>query len=274
MDQLRIKDLEVYAYHGLFGAEKELGQRFVLDLILDYDMTRAAQTKDLSASIHYGELAEQLTRWCQAEKEDLIETLAYHLINQIFFHYPLVEKVSLEVKKPWAPIPLPLDTCSVKLERSKRKAFIGLGTNQGDKAANLDAALKKIADNQKIQILKTSSRLKTEPWGGVEQEDFLNQVIQLETWMTPEELLETLLTIELDLGRVREIKWGPRLIDLDILYIGQELIDSPDLILPHPYVAERDFVLKSLVELAPHFIDPVKRKSMRQLLAELEKNHP
>ena len=73
MDQLRIKDLEVYAYHGLFGAEKELGQRFVLDLILDYDMTRAAKTGDLTASIHYGELAQDLTHWCQESKEDLIE---------------------------------------------------------------------------------------------------------------------------------------------------------------------------------------------------------
>ena len=111
MDQLRIKDLEVYAYHGLFGAEKELGQRFVLDLILDYDMTRAAKTGDLTASIHYGELAQDLTYWCQESKEDLIETLAYKLIDRIFLTHPLVQKVSLEVKKPWAPVPLPLEFC-------------------------------------------------------------------------------------------------------------------------------------------------------------------
>ena len=126
MDQLRIKDLEVYAYHGLFGAEKELGQRFVLDLILDYDMTRAAKTGDLTASIHYGELAQDLTHWCQESKEDLIETLAYKLIDRIFLTHPLVQKVSLEVKKPWAPVPLPLETCSVKLVRRKRKAFIAV----------------------------------------------------------------------------------------------------------------------------------------------------
>ena len=76
MDQLRIKDLEVYAYHGVFPAEKELGQRFVLDLWVDYEMTRAARTGDLEASIHYGILAEQLTEWMQAEKIDLIETVA------------------------------------------------------------------------------------------------------------------------------------------------------------------------------------------------------
>ena len=270
MDQLRIKDLEVYAYHGLFGAEKELGQRFVLDLILDYDMTRAAQTGDLTASIHYGELAQDLTHWCQESKEDLIETLAYKLIDRVFLTHPLVEKVSLEVKKPWAPVPLPLETCSVKLVRQKRKVFIALGSNQGNPAANLDAALEKMAE-QNIRVLQASSRIETEPWGGVEQAPFLNQVVEVETWLNPEELMQTLLAIEADLGRVREIKWGPRVIDLDILYIGQEELYSPGLIVPHPYVAERAFVLQSLVEIAPHFVDPVQKKSIRQLWDEVEK---
>ena len=270
MDQLRIKDLEVYAYHGVFAAEKELGQRFVLDLILDYDMTRAAKTGDLTASIHYGELAQELVKWCQESKEDLIETLAYQLIGKIFQSYDLVEKVSLEVKKPWAPVPLPLDTCSVKLVRQKRKAFIALGSNQGSPTANLDAALEKMAE-QNIRILQVSSRIETEPWGGVEQDPFLNQVVEVETWLNPEELMQTLLAIEADLGRVREIKWGPRVIDLDILYIGQEEINSPDLIVPHPYVAERAFVLQSLVEIAPHFVDPVQKKSICQLWDAVEK---
>ena len=270
MDQLRIKDLEVYAYHGVFAAEKELGQRFVLDLILDYDMTRAAKTGDLTASIHYGELAQELVKWCQESKEDLIETLAYHLIGKIFQSYYLVEKVSLEVKKPWAPVPLPLDTCSVKLVRKKRKAFIALGSNQGSPVANLDAALEKMAE-QNIRILQISSRIETEPWGGVEQDPFLNQVVEVETWLNPEELMQTLLAIEADLGRVREIKWGPRVIDLDILYIGQEELYSPNLIVPHPYVAERAFVLQSLVEIAPHFVDPVQKKSIHQLWDAVEK---
>ena len=270
MDQLRIKDLEVYAYHGVFAAEKELGQRFVLDLILDYDMTRAAKTGDLTASIHYGELAQELVKWCQESKEDLIETLAYQLIGKIFQSYDLVEKVSLEVKKPWAPVPLPLDTCSVKLVRKKRKAFIALGSNQGSPVANLDAALEKMAE-QNIRILQISSRIETEPWGGVEQDPFLNQVVEVETWLNPEELMQTLLAIEADLGRVREIKWGPRVIDLDILYIGQEELYSPNLIVPHPYVAERAFVLQSLVEIAPHFVDPVQKKSIRKLWSEVEK---
>ena len=232
MDQLRIKDLEIYAYHGVFPAEKELGQRFVLDLWVDYEMTRAARTGDLDASIHYGILAEQLTEWMQA--------------------------------KPWAPVPLPLETCSVTIEREKKRAFIGLGTNMGDKQLQLETALEKIKDRG-IHLLQTSTRIETEPWGGVEQDTFLNQVAEVETWMTPEDLLETLLAIEQEMGRVREIKWGPRVIDLDLLYMDDTICYSPSLILPHPYVAERAFVLESLNEIAPHFVDPVQRKPIRQL---------
>lgn len=270
MDQLHIKDLKVYAYHGVLKSEKELGQQFVLDVFLDYDMTKAAKTGDLSATIHYGELSEDLTSWCLESKEDLIESLALKLINKIFLNYPLARKVSVEVKKPWAPVPLSLDVCSVKMERKKYNAYIGLGSNQGDKMANLDAALEKLAQHN-IKLIKTSSRIETKPWGGVVQENFLNQVAEIETWLTPKELLQTLLEIEAQIGRVRDIRWGPRLIDLDILYIGQEKIYSSSLIVPHPYVAERAFVLKSLLEIAPHFTDPRDGRTIRQLWYQVDK---
>ena len=270
MDQLRIKDLEIYAYHGVFPAEKELGQRFVLDLWVDYEMTRAARTGDLEASIHYGILAEQLTEWMQAEKIDLIETVAFQLVQKIFESYAFVEKVRLELKKPWAPVPLPLETCSVTIEREKKRAFIGLGTNMGDKQLQLETALEKIKDRG-IHLLQASTRIETEPWGGVEQDAFLNQVAEVETWMTPEDLLETLLAIEQEMGRVREVKWGPRVIDLDLLYMEDTICYSPSLILPHPYVAERAFVLESLNEIAPHFVDPVQRKQIRQLWEAVKK---
>ena len=96
MDQLRIKDLEIYAYHGVFSAEKELGQRFVLDVCVDYEMTKSARTGDLTASIHYGILAEQLTDWVQAEKIDLIETVAFQLVEKIFATYDFIKKVRVK----------------------------------------------------------------------------------------------------------------------------------------------------------------------------------
>ncbi|MFA9492614.1 2-amino-4-hydroxy-6-hydroxymethyldihydropteridine diphosphokinase [Streptococcus sp. E17BB] len=268
MDRLEILGLEIFANHGVFPAEKALGQKFIIDLTLTYDMTKAARTGDLTASIHYGELSQQLTDWLQETSYDLIETAAYRLVEQIFEHYPISQSVTLTLKKPWAPVHLPLETCSVALTREKSRAFIGLGTNLGDKQAHLTQAVELMRQTG-LTIVKQSSVLETEPWGGVEQDSFLNQVIEIETWLTPEALLDTLLAIEAQMGRIREVKWGPRVIDLDILFVGDKTLYTDNLLVPHPYVAEREFVLQSLAEIAPHYTHPVLNKTMRQLLAEL-----
>lgn len=269
MDQLHIKNLEIFAHHGLFPAEKELGQKFIISADLSYDMTRAATELDLDASIHYGILSQQLTDWCQEKSEDLIETVAYKLVDRIFAHYPIVTEVKLTLKKPWAPVHLPLETCAITIQRRKERAFIGLGSNMGDKTGNLKTALEKL-EKAGLTITKQSSVLQTQPWGGVEQDDFANQVIEVETWWTAEKLLDTLLDIELEMGRVREVHWGPRVIDLDLLFLGQETCYTDKLILPHPYLAERVFVLESLQEIAPHYIHPVLKKSIRQLYQNVE----
>lgn len=269
MDCLQIKDLEIFAYHGLFPSEKELGQKFLLSATLFYDMTRAATKKDLTASVHYGELCQQWSSWFQEKSEDLIETVAYQLVERTFAAYPIVQEIKLELKKPWAPIHLSLDTCSVTIHRKKERAFIGLGTNLGDKKKQLQTALEKLEQKTGVRLLKHSSILETEPWGGVAQDCFLNQVVEVETWLSPQELLTQLLAIEQEMGRVRELHWGPRVIDLDLLFMGERIFYTDDLILPHPYVAEREFVLTSLLELAPHFVHPVLGRSMRQLYHEL-----
>ena len=140
----------------------------------------------------------------------------------------------------------------------------------GDKQANLKQAIEKMR-NRGIHILKESSVLATEPWGGVDQDSFANQVIEVETWLPAPVLLETLLAIELEMGRVREVHWGPRLIDLDLLFMEDQIIYTDELILPHPYIAERLFVLEPLVEIAPHFIHPVLKQPIRYLYKELNK---
>ena len=164
---------------------------------------------------------------------------------------------------------LPLDTCSVTIRRRKQRAFIALGSNMGDKKANLEQAIDKLR-TRGIHILKESSVLATEPWGGVEQDSFANQVIEVETWLPAPVLLETLLVIESEMGRVREVHWGPRLIDLDLLFVEDQVIYTDELILPHPYIAERLFVLEPLVEIAPHFIHPILKQPIRYLVDQLE----
>ena len=223
----------------------------------------------MEASVHYGELCQQWTTWFQETSEDLIETVAYKLVERTFEAYPLVQEIQLELKKPWAPVHLPLDTCSVTIHRRKQRAFIAVGSNMGDKQANLKQAVEKmrargIPYSQRVQCLAT------EPWGGVEQDSFANQVIEVETWLPAPILLNTLLSIESEMGRVREVHWGPRLIDLDLLFVEDQVIYTDDLILPHPYIAERLFVLESLQEIAPHFIHPVLGQPIRRLYQELK----
>ncbi len=269
MDQLRIKDLEVYAYHGVFESEKQLGQKFVIDVRLDYDMTKAAVDHDLDASIHYGILSQELTDWLQASKEDLIETVAYQLVEKIFATYSMVQAVDLELKKPWAPIGLPLDTASVRICRKRRRVWIALGSNQGESRAILDQARQKMQENG-ITIKKASTEIVTKAWGKTDQADFLNQVVEVETIHEPAKLLDLLQTIEHECGRVRHEHWGPRTLDLDILFIGQERIYTDDIIVPHPYIQDREFVLKPMAEIAPHYIHPVLGQSMQELLIQLQ----
>ena len=140
----------------------------------------------------------------------------------------------------------------------------------GDKRENLKQAIEKM-QSRGIHILKESSVLTTEPWGGVEQDSFANQVVEVATWLPATVLLETLLAIESEMGRVREVHWGPRLIDLDLLFVEDQVIYTDDLILPHPYIAERLFVLESLQEIAPHFIHPTLKQPIRNLYDALKK---
>jgi 2-amino-4-hydroxy-6-hydroxymethyldihydropteridine diphosphokinase len=143
--------------------------------------------------------------------------------------------------------------------------FLLLGSNQGHPLQNLSAARMRLNEDAG-KIIKRSAVYKTAAWGKTDQPDFYNQVIQLSTALNGPELLEKILAIEKDLGRVREEKWGSRTIDIDILLMGDDHIDSPDLKVPHPGIPERKFTLVPLAEIAPHFLHPVLHKTISALL--------
>lgn len=151
-------------------------------------------------------------------------------------------------------------------------AFIGLGSNMGDKAANLNNALNELGKVQGIKVLAISSFYKTEPVGDVAQDWFINAAAKIETILTPRELLNSLLSVEKDMGRVREVKWGPRVIDLDILLYDDLVIDEEGLAIPHPFMHERGFVLTPLAEIAAEVIHPAIGKSIKDLLMGLSGN--
>lgn len=129
------------------------------------------------------------------------------------------------------------------------RAYLGLGTNMGDREGYLTSACKMLNEHSNINILNQSNVYETKAWGLKEQDDFLNLCIEIQTILTPHELLEVCQDVEYKLHRVRTIRWGPRTIDVDILFYEDEILNDEDLILPHPRIEERAFVLIPLMDL-------------------------
>jgi 2-amino-4-hydroxy-6-hydroxymethyldihydropteridine diphosphokinase len=146
--------------------------------------------------------------------------------------------------------------------------FLGLGTNLGDREANLRTAKGKLSSQ--VKIVKESPIYVTPPWGYEDQPDFLNQVIQVTTRLEPTQLLDYLKGIEDDMGRKATFRYGPRLIDLDILFYGQRVIREESLQIPHPRLHERAFVLVPLHDIAPDFVHPILRETIRDLLSKVD----
>lgn len=147
-------------------------------------------------------------------------------------------------------------------------AYLSLGSNIGDRAANLTRAIEELAKRD-VRVVRQSSLYETEPVDFHDQAWFLNCAIEVETQLAPKALLNTLLDVESAMGRKRSVKYGPRLIDLDILLYGNQVVDTPGLIIPHPRMAERRFVLTPLAEIAPHARHPARNETIGELLREL-----
>lgn len=271
MDEIHIKNLEVFAKHGVFAEENRLGQKFVVNVILYTDTRLAGKQDELTKSIHYGEAAAFITKFMQEHTYQLIETVAEQLAQAMLAQISLLQAVEIEIKKPWAPVGLPLETVSVRIRRSWHTAYIALGSNMGDKEGYLNFAVDSLkAESPLIEVEKVSSYLETEPYGGVEQDDFLNAVMRVRTTFTAHELWQVMADIEKKAKRVRQIHWGPRTLDLDLLFYDEDIIGDEDLVVPHPEIEKRDFVLKPLVEIAPWLRHPISHKTMSQLLQEWE----
>jgi 2-amino-4-hydroxy-6-hydroxymethyldihydropteridine diphosphokinase len=145
------------------------------------------------------------------------------------------------------------------------KAFLLLGGNIGDRFSNLEKA-KNLLEKEVGKILKCSQIYETASWGNTDQPDFLNQVLLMETKLTAEQLMQQILSIEKKLGRVRTEKNASRKIDIDILFFNDEIIKTENIIIPHPEIANRNFVLHPLNEIAPQFVHPVLKKTVNELL--------
>lgn len=272
MDQIIIEDLQIYAHHGVYQQETEKGQNFLVSVTLLTDTMAAGRTDDLGLSTNYGVVCRFLNAFLTEHTFKLIETAAERTAEALLLKFPRVRTVVLEIKKPEAPIPFPFGMVSVKIQRGWRRACIACGSNIGDRRAHLEAAVAALQKEEQCRVIRVSDWIETTPYGGVAQADYLNGAIVIETLYPPEVLLSRLQEIERAEARERKERWGPRTLDLDILLYEDVVMEGEKLTIPHRDMANRDFVLQPLAEIAPYEKHPVLGKSILELLDEVKRS--
>ena len=262
MDCIEIKELEVYCHHGVLKEENVLGQKFSVSIILYTDTKMAGVSDDLEQSVDYAKVSYFVKERMEEKNFKLIEAVAEYVAENVLLSFPLVQRIRVEIKKPWAPILLPLETVSVAIERGWAKVYLSIGSNMGNREEYLQTALEKLRQERTIRGVRVSDWIETEPYGYVEQASFLNAAVELETLESPDSLLKILQKIEAEGGRERTIHWGPRTIDLDIVLFGDVVMQTEMLTIPHREMHLREFVLRPLAQLAPWVSHPVYHLSL------------
>ena len=275
MDEIRITGLKVYAYHGVYARENEQGQDFIINAVLGVSTQHAGLTDDLDASISYEEVCEILQREMKAQTWKLLEAVAEHISIVLFTRYPALQELKLEIEKPDAPIDADFQSVSVCIHRKRHTAYVAYGANEGDCEHQIQDGIAAIDRNPCCHVKCMTKPIKSTPYGSVEQRDFYNGVLRMETIYEPLELLHFLHSVEKAQGRDREhgVHWGPRPLDLDILLYDDLVYDSKELVIPHPEMAKRDFVILPLAEIAPFVRHPLTGKTIREMAeAPMEKH--
>jgi dihydroneopterin aldolase/2-amino-4-hydroxy-6-hydroxymethyldihydropteridine diphosphokinase len=275
-DRILLAGVRGRGRHGVLPEERVAGQEFVVDLELTLDLSVAAATDRVAATVHYGELAEAVVAAIERDPVDLIETLAQRIADVALAH-ELVDAVVVTVHKPSAPIPVPFGDVAVRIERTRAAAtepvVIALGTNLGDRDRTLDDAVTALRRLPGLEIDAVSpvheTVALTEHGPDPERPRYGNRVVVGRTSLQPEALLHALLRIERVFGRVRTERWGDRTLDLDLVVQGDRVLDGPALVLPHPRAHERAFVLAPWLEADPDAVLP-GRGRVRHLLTALE----
>ena len=271
MDIITITQLKIFAHHGVLPEETRDGQDFYVNAKLYLDTRAAGQSDELTKSVHYGEVCALITEYMQKNTFQLLEAVAENTVTEVLNAFPLLKGMEFEICKPHAPIPLPFGNVSVTIKRMWHRAYIALGSNLGDKEGYIREAVEKLNNHHKCRVKKVSSLIVTKPYGGVEQEDFVNGVLELETLLAPMELLRLLNQLEKEALRERVVHWGPRTLDLDILFYDNEVIDSEELHIPHIDMANREFVLKPMCEIAPWYRHPLPYMTMEEMFERLRR---
>ena len=257
MDQIELRGWRFMTVIGALAEEQLRPQPVEVDATLFVDLEAAGSSDDLARTVNYGDVLDVLDK-VGAVTHVLLESLANDLVDAAFT-FPAVDEVEIVVRKLRPPVPHDVAHTGVRLRRRRlashpdgaHEAIIALGSNMGDRERYLRFAVDELGAGRRSQVWET------EPVGGPEHQGaFLNMVVVVHTHLDPFALLRKCNRIERDAGRRREVHWGPRTLDLDVLFYDDLHIDSPELTIPHPRLGERRFVLAPLDEVAPDRCPP------------------
>ncbi len=267
---IRIKDLKVFAHHGVFPEETEEGQDFLICVDAYQDITYAAVLDELVLTTDYGEMCSHIEEFLKNNTFKLMETAVEELCKNLLLRYSLIDSLIVEMKKPNAPISQPFDYVSVVKKMTRHKAFLSLGSNMEDREDHIRTAIEELDAEPATNVLRVSSIMETLPYGYEEQPKFMNCAVEVSTLLSPKDLLVFAQGIEQKHGRVRETKWGPRTLDIDIVFYDDLVYGDGSLQIPHIDMQNRYFVLKPMSEIAPGYRHPLFNRTVTQLLFELE----
>ncbi|NLL77510.1 MAG: 2-amino-4-hydroxy-6-hydroxymethyldihydropteridine diphosphokinase [Clostridiales bacterium] len=270
LDEIKIENLEVFAHHGVYPEETLNGQKFYINASLYVNTRMAGQKDDLSLSVNYGEVCHFMDDYMKRHTYKLIESVTENMAQEVLLAFPLINEIELEVRKPYAPVGLPFESVSVKIRRGWHTAYIAFGSSIGNREEYINGAIESMKKEARVSVGRVSDIIRTAPYGGTAKEEFLNGVLKAETLFTPEELLDYLHRLEQNAGRERKIRWEDRTLDLDIIFYDDIIMSTDKLVIPHPDMANRDFVLVPLVQIDPYIKHPVRDKTVSALLEELQ----
>lgn len=253
-DHIYVNGLRLMALVGVLPHEREAEQPVQVDIDLEVDLIEAGLTDNLVDTANYGAIAQAVSEVVRVSQDVLLERLVARIAERCL-QFDHVEVADVRLTKLRPPIPEDLDSTAVRIVRSRvdmkiparHRAIIALGSNLGDRVAYLRFGLERLSN-----VVAQSQVFETDPVGGPDnQGPYLNMVAVIDTDLDPYALLRRLLQIEAEAHRVRVERWGPRTLDLDLLFYDDVTINSEELIVPHPRFAERRFVLEPLSEVAP-----------------------